>query len=659
MLGSPGTGDAELAPDSRSADADDLQFRQLLALLMRCVPWLGRVKGHLGLLVFGWAGLGAVSMLLTLLFLIVLWNSILGDAPLSPWQASLFGQDPARTVGVETLSAPLRHALARHWTLTALILAPAITAAMFGLVYYQIWILQRVNQLLRLELVERLQTLSLRFHADSRVGDAIYRTYQDSAMVTQLIDVLLLAPLSSAGRYLAGLIGVSIFHPLLAVLLAAIWGPSLAFGSWISWRLRKRFRRARETNAALTSSIQETLAGIRVIKAYGLERSFQQRFERDSHDAFGAAYRARSLFATLGVVIFWIVSAAGLSAALYGVLQTRAGSATFAWGLLEGTGGPLEAAALGFGFAAWNLGLYNSFTFLFGSGNGAVQRMFHTWGRTQDIAMGLDRVFDLLDLEPEIQDRPEAVELEEVKDEIRFEDVSFAYEAARPVLHEVSFSATPGTVSAIVGPTGSGKTSLMALLLRLFDPSAGRIRVDGHDLRDLRVASLRHQISIALQENVLFGTTVRENIRYAVPDANDAQVREAARVACAEEFIEALPDGYDTLLGERGTKLSTGQRQRLSIARAVLKDTPVLILDEPTAALDAETELRLLDRLEAWGRGRFIFLITHRLSTIRRADRILVLEQGRLVEQGSHRELVSRPSGVYRALIEAASTEAA
>ena len=193
----------------------------------------------------------------------------------------------------------------------------------------------------------------------------------------------------------------------------------------------------------------------------------------------------------------------------------------------------------------------------------------------------------------------------------------------------------------------------MALLLWLFDPGAGAIEIDGVDLRQLRIDSVRSHVAIALQENLLFGATVRENIRYADPTASDDRVREAARVACADGFIEELPEGYDTRLGERGTKLSTGQRQRLSIARAILKDTPILILDEPTASLDAETEQRVLANLGEWGRTRAIFLITHRLSTIRRADRIVVLQDGGVCEVGSHDELIARADGVFRGLVEA------
>ena len=274
------------------------------------------------------------------------------------------------------------------------------------------------------------------------------------------------------------------------------------------------------------------------------------------------------------------------------------------------------------------------------------------WARVQDMAIGLDRVFELLDLSPEVFDATDAVDLPPFRHAVAFREVGFGYRAERPVLDGVSFEAKAGTVTAIIGPTGAGKSTLMALLLRLFDPETGRIEIDGLDLRRIRVDSLRAGVSIALQENILFGTSVRENIRYAVPGAPDEAVRAAARVACADGFIEALPQGYDTMLGERGTKLSTGQRQRLSIARAILKDTPILILDEPTAALDAETELKVMRRLAEWGQGRAIFLVTHRLSTIRRADQIVVLEDGRVVEVGSDQELRARANGSYRRLLE-------
>ena len=236
--------------------------------------------------------------------------------------------------------------------------------------------------------------------------------------------------------------------------------------------------------------------------------------------------------------------------------------------------------------------------------------------------------------------------------EIRFENVSFRYEPERPVLQDVSFVAKPGTITAIIGPTGSGKSSLMSLLYRLFDPDAGSISIDGVDIRQLELDGLRDNVSVALQENVLFGVSVRENIRYVVPAASDAEVLAVARVACVDDYIATLPAGLDTILSDRGGKLSTGQRQRLSIARAVVKDAPILVLDEPTAALDAYTEHRVLERLAAWGEGRAIFLITHRISTIRRADRILYLDQGRIVESGTHEALMNLEGGRYRHFVQ-------
>jgi ATP-binding cassette subfamily B protein len=266
--------------------------------------------------------------------------------------------------------------------------------------------------------------------------------------------------------------------------------------------------------------------------------------------------------------------------------------------------------------------------------------------------MGLNRVFDILDIEPDVTSKPGARALGELRREIRFDNVSFAYEPERPVLQDISFCVSPGSVTAIVGPTGSGKTSLMSMISRLFDPDSGSVSIDGVDLKDLDLDSLRASVSVALQENVLFGLSLRDNIRYAVPDAPDEQLMEAVRVACVEDYIAGLPDGLDTVLSDRGGKLSTGQRQRLSIARALVKGAPILILDEPTAALDAATEHRVLQRLTEWAKQRAVFLITHRISTIQQADTILYIDQGKLIEQGSHEELMSLEGGAYRAFVE-------
>ncbi|CAG0955588.1 Putative multidrug export ATP-binding/permease protein [Myxococcaceae bacterium] len=628
--------------------SDRLHFRLVVGLLVRCLRLVGPVKAHVLRLVVGFAAIAIVLAPIGFLLFDLFWTRVLQGQPLTSIEATLLSFDPARTVHVAALDEALRRSVAVRTIVLGVAVGVVSMPIFLGLWYYQVWILQRINQVLRVELVQRLTSLSLRFHAESRVGDAIYRLYQDSAMVTQLIDVLFLTPLGAAARFLFSIGLVFCFDPKLAAILAAVWPPTLAIGFLVSRTLRVRFRAARESNSHLTSTIQETLAGIRVLKAYGAEGRAQQRFEERSEQAFARAFEARSLLARFGMQIFWIVGVALLAATALAALETRTGAPLFAERLLAA-----------FGFTAWNLGLFNNLKLHFGGGTDQVRRLFSTWGRVQDVAIGLDRVFELLDTTPDVQDAADARPLESVHRSIAYRDVSFRYRPDRLVLDGVSLEARVGTITAIVGPTGSGKSTLMALLLRLFDPERGRIEIDGHDIRDFTLESLRSKISIALQENLLFGTTVRENVRYAVPQASNAAVEAAARVACAHEFIERLPEGYDTLLGERGTKLSTGQRQRLSIARALVKDTPILILDEPTASLDADTEMRVLANLAEWGRGRAIFLITHRLSTIRRADHIVYVAEGRIVEGGSHEELVAREGSAYRRLVEVETAQVA
>ncbi len=637
----------------------DLDLWGQLRVVRRCLPLLRGVRRHLVVLLLGMAALAFIGFASFLIYAPALWNGTLQGKPISELAARALGMAPELVTHVESLSAPLRRALAERLTWVLACVAVSIAAGIMAIGYYAVWILQRVNQSLRLQLVDRLQTLSLRFHDQSRVGDAIYRTYQDSAMVTQVVQSYIIAPLAAGTQALTLTLVLAAFAPGIALALAATWVPLLALGFVFSKRLRARFRVARETNSALTSRIQESLAGVRVIKAYGLEGFEQARFETASHAAFAGARAARSLLATFGVVVFWVMGSAILAATVLATLATRDQAPLWLAGFVASHGpGFASAWIASAGIGAWTLGLYNAWKGIFASGAGSVVGIFRTWGRAQDIAVGLDRVFELLDLEPEVQDAPDAMPLAELCDRISFKDVSFAYQADRPALVGVSFDAPVSAITALVGPTGSGKSTLMALLLRLYDPDAGSIELDGVDLRRLRVGELRRAIAIALQENVLFASSVRENIRSAVPDADDEAVREAARVACADEFIAALPHGYETELGERGARLSTGQRQRITIARAILKDSAILVLDEPTASLDAETEHRLVRNLAAWGAGRCVFLVTHRLSTIRMADQIVYLDSGKVVEAGKHDSLMERRGGSYRTLLESERVDA-
>ena len=613
----------------------------MLRLLWRCVQLLRPVRHHLIRLFLGFSGLALVFLPLGILLFDAFYTRVLQGEPILPIEATFLGLDPAVFVDVDALGDEERRALLRRVIVVGVASGIVVAPLIMALYYYQVWILQRVNQILRVQLLERFQSLSLRFHADNRVGDAIYRMYQDSAMVTQLIDVLFLTPATTIARFLFSIVVIALFDVWLALVLALLVPPLLLLGAWLSQRMRVRFRAAREANSTLTSRIQETLSGIKVIKAYGAEGLEQARFEEASETAFDAAFLARGLLAFFLVAVFWTVAAGLVAAGAMSAWHTREAD-EITWPLL--------------GFTIWNLGLFNYAKARFGDGASQARHLFRTWGRTQDIAIGLDRVFEVLDLEPEVQDAEDAIPLTGIERGVRYRDLHFRYQPDRPALEGVSFEAAVGTITAIVGPTGSGKTTLMALLLRLFDPAKGSIEIDGRDIRSLQKDSLRANVAVALQENLLFGTTIRENVRYAVPHATDEEVRRAACVARADDFIEAQEDGYDTLLGERGTKLSTGQRQRLSIARAVLKDTPILILDEPTAALDAETELGVMRNLAEWGKGRLIFLITHRLSTIRQADQILVLRDGVIAEHGPHDELIAKPEGVYRRLVETEMT---
>ncbi len=594
-----------------------------------------------------------LTMVIALFSVDLISQSILQAEPLTPFLADFIGRSElageARpeaaaeaNIDLAPLTAEQRHSLKWIYAVFMVFGWFAQLPVMMLLPYYYIFIMQRVNQDLRMALVERWLGLSLRYHSDHRVGDSVYRIYQDSAQVTAVIGNVTQS-MQMLSTYAIGVVFLAALDPILGTMALSIVLLAVVWGRWFSPRMRERSLASREANSDFTSRVQETFAAIRVIKAYGAADREQERLERDSVRAFNASFRVRSLMAVVGIVTFSIAAAALLTAQFLMAVWANGERETFATALV---------ALVGLSFVTWNLSAYNWAQEQIGASSVSVRNLVTLWSQAQDMAMGLDRSFDILDIEPDVKNAPDAVPMGPFRRRIRFDDVDFAYEPDRPVLRGVSFGVEPGSITAIVGPTGSGKSTLVSLLLRLFDPDSGTVSIDGVDLRKLDLDSLRGNVSVALQENVLFGMSVRDNIRYVVPDASDERVLEAARVACVDEYVAGLPEGLDTVLSDRGGKLSTGQRQRLSIARAIVKDAPILILDEPTAALDAYTEHRVLERLSAWGEGRAIFLITHRISTIQQADRILYLDGGRIVENGSHDELMAVDGGRYRSFVE-------
>ena len=635
------TASANPPSDGGGSTRDDLNFGRVLQIFLRTWPFIKPLTRHL----IYFVGLSALVFLFTTIlgFIIIglVNGGIIAGKPLGGFHASIYGLDPAIFVNVEELSADARRQL--PWLAMGSTIPLVGVVIITGMLLYQysIWIFQSINQLMRVRLIDQLQMQSLAYHSHAQTGDAIYRVYQDSAMVTSIIRSIFLDPLMFLGRYLFGLGVVAAFSPWLALILGSTILPALILGRYFSSRLRVAFRRSRERTSQLTSWIQESMVGIRIIKATGNESQRESAFQHLSQSAFSAAFEARVTLTIMSILAFVLIGLAVIATQSIAALYANAEADTYARNLL-----------LGFGFAAWNLGSFTASSTRINDSVSSLESLITIWGRAQDMAVGLNRVFEILDLEPEIKDAPNAIDLETIGDGVVFQNVTFGYDRLRPVLSDINLTAPTGNITAIVGATGTGKSTLMSLLLRLADPQSGEITVGGKDIRTLTLASLRQRISIATQENILFTASVLENIRYAAPKANRDTVIAAARVACADEFINQLSQGYDTPLGERATKLSTGQRQRLVIARALVKDSPILILDEPTAALDADTELRVMNNLRQWGESRCLFLITHRLSTIRRAHNVLYLRDGRIAAFGPHDQLIQDNTD-YRSFVAA------
>ncbi len=502
--------------------------------------------------------------------------------------------------------------------------------------FLRAWLVARVEQGvtrdIRNEVYEHLLRLDLAFFGRTRMGQIISRLTHDVEQLRSLVTKELAKLMSSVFEFVVAfglMLTISWQLTLAAVVVIpgtmGVWGPLVK-------KLRRGDRRVLDLAGDVNSHIQETLNGIRLVKSSGAEE-----LERDRFRALTGAY-----FRTFVRTERWRALAGPLTEMLAAV-----GTVVILWyGARLVVVDEAITGDLFVGFLALSLKLY-----------APVKYVARFPAVVQPGLIGGERVFEFLDAPTEITDASSARPLGEFRDEIRFDGVDFAYREGEPVLTGIDLVVPRGTVVALVGPSGAGKTTVIDLLGRFYDVTGGAIRVDGVDLRDLQLRSLRDGLGIVSQETVLFHDTVRANIAYGRPDASHEAIQRAAEAANAHGFVSAMPDGYDTVVGERGTELSGGQRQRIAIARALLRDPPILIFDEATSALDTESERLVQDAIERLLEGRTVFVIAHRLSTVQRADQIVVLDAGRIVERGRHDELLSR-GGAYHRLHELQFSEA-
>ena len=479
---------------------------------------------------------------------------------------------------------------------------------------------QWVTHDLRHTLYARIQRLSLAYHDNKRTGDLIGRLTSDIDAIQTFVASGLLGAVIN-GLTLVGMVGVMFYLNWRFTLVALSVAPVLAIVVYTyTRRIKKASREVRQKESEMVSVIQEVLSSMRVVKAFAREDYEQRRLDEESLESVEIALRARGLKARLPPLVDMIVAVGAALVLWFGGRMA-----------LEGSLSP---------------GSLVVFILYLGKMYKPMQELSKMTDSYSKAAVGYERIREVLEMEGELKDLPGARPAPRFKGQIEFEKVSFSYEPTRPVLKDVSFRIEPGQVAALVGSTGAGKTTIISLIPRFYDPTSGVVKLDGVDIRRFKQKSIRQQISFVLQETLLFHGPVWHNIAYGKPGASRTEILRAAELANAHEFIRKMPDDYNTVIGERGVTLSGGQRQRIAIARAIIRNTPILILDEPSSGLDAESEKLVFEALDRLMEGKTSIVIAHRLSTIRNANIIFVVKDGAIVERGTHEEL-ARSGGAY------------
>ncbi len=481
----------------------------------------------------------------------------------------------------------------------------------------------------RSDLYRHLQRLSLSFHNQARGGDLLVRVISDIGMLRD-ITVTAMLPLVANVLILGGMAALMFWLNWKLAALALCTVPLFwLFTVRITGRIQAVSRDQRKREGAMASTAAESMSAIRVVQALSLEKFFSRAFSKQNKKSLKEGAKATRLSASLERTVDVLIAGATALVLWYGAHLALRG---------EITAGDLLV------FLAY---MKNAFK--------PVQDFAKYTGRIAKASAAGERVIDLFNQIPEVSDLPGAIEAPALSGAVKFESVGFSYEPEQPMLKDVELDVLPGQSVAIAGPSGNGKSTLVNLILRLYDPDSGRILIDGRDIREYTIESLRSQIGVVMQDSILFAASVRENISYGAPDVTPEEIEQAAQMANAHDFIEQMPDGYDTILGERGVTLSGGEKQRIAIARAAVRRAPILILDEPTTGLDSENEHLVMQALERLAEGRTTFLITHALRRAMASDIIIYIEDGRILERGTHTELLNA-GGRYAALYELQET---